>query len=265
MVDVKGFRSGPGPVEIGLGLICALEEECRYILDWGGWRGYRQVGRNPMFEMRRGSLRLRLVVSGMGGVRAVSALRELLDGFRPDQLICFGFAGALDGSLRVGELIWGKGVAKWEEGRRLSPWRELAPAPAGMVAPRHGGSAPCEGHLVSVDAPTPKAAVRGLVGPAEAPAVMEMETYDLSLALEPLGIPLGALRAVSDESALDAGAAVRRWLDDTLRFRPSMLMADLARHPLRIGLLARLFLRSRAAARSLDMGLRALLRGMGGE
>jgi len=93
------------------------------------------------------------------------------------------------------------------------------------------------------------------------PAVLEMETYGLSLALEALGIPLAALRCVSDERQLEAGPVVRRWVDDTLRLRASMLMEDLFRHPAKTGLLVKFFSRSRVASRSLAMGLRWALEG----
>lgn len=248
-----------------MGLICALKEECRYMLGWGGWTGPSHAGRSSLFERRTGPLRLRLLVCGMGGKRAVSGLRDLLEGFQPDGVICLGFAGALEGSLRVGDLVWGKEVAKWEDGRGLSPWRRLAPAPEGLVAEQDGRFGLREGYLVSVETLTLKAALRSFVTPALEPTVMEMETYSLSMALEPLGIPLGALRAVSDEAGFDAGKAVKGWMDDTLRLRPWMLVEDLARHPHRIGLLLRLFRRSRVAARSLEMGLRAVLSALKGE
>lgn len=265
MDDVKGFRPRPGSAKVNLGLICALQEECRHILHWGGWKSLRpHRGSTPSYGKEEGELRLRLVVSGMGGVRASTAVKELLEGFAPNWVICFGFAGALEESLRVGDLIWGKGVARWEEGRGLSPWRRLADAPSRLVPSRSDRFAFREGWLVSVDGLSSKKDVLGVAGPDSGPAVMEMETYSLSLALEPLGIPLGAIRAVSDESGLDAGAGVKRWMDDTLRLRPSMLIADLARHPLRINLVLKLSLRSRVASRSLALGLRAVLEAVKG-
>jgi len=246
--------------KVALGLVCAMKEECRCVLRWRGWRRVAYPPRGvPVFERERGNLTLRLVIAGMGGNRAVRALGPLLHEFRPERVVCFGFGGSLVESLRVGDLVWGKAVARWEEGRGLSPYRPLASAP--RAAWCHERPTLRQGYLVSVDGFVPKGAVARSLPPAWTPAVLEMETYGLSLALEALGIPLAVLRCVSDELELEAGPLVRRWVDDTLRLQASMLMEDLFRHPARTGLLVKLFRRSRLASRSLAMGLRWALEG----
>jgi adenosylhomocysteine nucleosidase len=240
-----------------LGLIAALLEECRFVLRWKGWA--RRSAENPtrLFEHR--GLGLRLVISGMGGRRAKIGLETLLDSFHPETVVCFGFGGALDPSLRVGDLIWGREALLWEEGRGVSGRIALATPPERSMSRILPGTRWVGGSLVSVERFVNKSMVRQDLDPGCPPAVLEMETHALGEALLQRGIPLMGLRAVSDEWDFDPGPVVRKWVDDDLRIRAWRVISDVLRHPTRFALLIRLFQRSRVAAASLAEGIRALL------
>jgi adenosylhomocysteine nucleosidase len=195
----------------------------------------------------------------MGGKRAGAGLEILLGGFDPEAVISFGFGGALDPTLAVGDLVWGKEVLLWEEGRGVSSRLALAGLPAAFLAEHGSPIRSREGFLVSVEGFVPKARVRGALDARFSPALVEMETYALATALRKKGIPLMGLRAVSDEWDFDPAPLVRRWVDADIRVRPWRVVSNVVRHPTCLTVLFGLFQRSRRAAVSLAEGIRALL------
>ncbi len=243
----------------GLGLICALRQECRCLLAHGGWR--RLPARLPEWEHeeRGAGGRTRLVISGMGGKRAEAGLELLLEGFDPEAVISFGFGGALDPALRVGDLIWGKEVFRWEEGKGVSGELKLTAPSEALLEKASPPAHWRDGFLVSVEGFVPKARVRGALDSQLSPALLEMETYALAAALKKRGLPLLGLRAVSDEWGLEAGRVVGRWMDETLRVRPGKMLLDLFFHPWRAMYLCELMERSWVAARALGRAIPVVL------
>jgi hypothetical protein len=195
----------------------------------------------------------------MGGARAAAGLEALLEGFHPEAVLSLGFGGALDASVGVGDLVWGRKVVGWCEEK--GPWGSLDLAHPLQPESWAGGSGPrtALGFLVSVERPVDKARVRAHLAGAMGPSVLEMETHALARALQGTGIPLMGLRAVSDEWDFDPAPVVRGWMDDDLRVRPWKVMGDVLRHPGRVALLHGLYRRSRMAAASLARGIGALL------
>jgi nucleoside phosphorylase len=110
-----------------------------------------------------------------------------------------------------------------------------------------------------VDALVEKARVRERLDSGRSLAVLEMETYALARALQDKGIPLMGLRAVSDEWDFDPAPVVRHWTDHNLQIRSQKVTRDVLRHPGRMALLWGLYRRSRVAAASLAVGVRAIL------
>jgi adenosylhomocysteine nucleosidase len=244
----------------GLGLTAALREECHFVLKWDGWRRREGEPGPPVYEREEGGTRIRLVVSGVGGTLATEGLKPLLHGFLPETVVSFGFGGALGPELGVADLIWGKRVFHWEgEETGLTPGRELEAPPPKLSEDARGGGPWREGVFVSVDTLVEKERVRKALDPRWTPAIVEMETYALSSALSRVAIPLVGLRAVSDELGLEIAPIISGWTDENHRVRGSRIIADLLRHPRRIGLLMGLFSRSRKASRSLATALRVVL------
>lgn len=243
-----------------LGLMAAMKEECRLVLKWDGWRRLETGSGLTMYEREEREVRVRLVISGIGGARAMASLQTLLNGFSPRVVVSFGYGGALDPQLHVGDLVWGRQVFHWEEGRGgLTPGPDLA-CPPREILERPPGEVPWRmGCLVTADRLVEKERVSRQLEPQFAPATLDMETYALSKAMEDLGIPMIGLRAVSDELRLEISPIVSGWTDEALQIRASRITGDLLRHPGRIVFMIRLFRRSRMASRSLTKALRLLL------
>jgi adenosylhomocysteine nucleosidase len=243
-----------------LGLIAALKEECRFILKSNGWKRLETEQKVAVYERGKRGYKVRLMISGIGGARAKAALQHLFLGFSPATVISLGYGGALDPELGVGELVWGMRVFHWEqEKERLSPGRDMASPPQEILERPPAGLLWRKGFLVSVDRFVEKKRVRTALDPELVPAAVDMETYALSRALEETGIPLLALKAISDELGLEIAPTISRWTDDDLQVQAHRIVRDLIHHPGNIAFFPRLYRRSLTASRSLAMGIRTLL------
>ena len=239
-----------------IGLIAALKEECRDVLAWKGWRTPNRKSGAPLYERSGKSAEIRLVVSGVGAMRAKKGLDRLLEGFDPERIVSFGFAGGIDPYLKPGDIVWSVRSFQWDDRTgALTDERTLRPPPDVVKTGTPQYTRYFEGAVISVDSLTPKERIREKTDAYLFPAIVDMETHALAAALENTGIPLISLRAVSDELGLEVGHPVGRWMDEELTVRPSRVFWDLLLHPSSIGVLLKLGRRARLASRSLAEAL----------
>jgi adenosylhomocysteine nucleosidase len=234
-----------------VGLVAALPQECRGVLSWPGWRKSKEGGEIRILELETEGRLLRLAISGMGRRRALKALDELLDGVSPSWVISFGFAGALDSSLRVGDVLRVARVLGWSGPGQLLEGPPLYEPP--------GVTWLETATMVSVPGFVSKGEVRRDLRGDLGPCLLDLES--LALAEEALarGVRLLGVRAVSDELGLDLGPQVARWVDEDLRVRTSRLLLSTLKRPGDLLLMSRLWARSRVASRALGRELARLL------
>ncbi len=194
---------------------------------------------------------LRLAIGGMGERRARFALGVLLESFEADGIVSFGFGGALDPDLKVGEVVVGKGILMWKGPGQVIlgddlhwPWETSGLKKASIIsAPR----------FVS------KLEVIGDLPLKSFPAVLDLETFGLARDAAGRGIPFFSIRAISDEFALDVGHRIGNLVDEQYRIRPSRMLLWLMSRPWEWILLWRLFRRARVASRAMGKVLYEVL------
>lgn len=160
-------------------------------------------------------------VIGIQAKRLAAALpREAIGG-----IILAGFAGALDPSLKVGDVV----VEGWTK------------EPLGFRC----GKIHTAGEIVAT--PEAKAALFGETGAL----AVDMEGEVVRRAVESLGAPFVHVRAISDSAGDAVDPAVLGFVDDVGCVRPMALTLGLLRRPSLVPKLSRLGANARLAGRSL--------------
>lgn len=135
---------------------------------------------------RLGSRKVLLIAGGMGVRCAARATEALIAEWSPDAIVITGVAGALSADLRRGDVLAASRVQT--ESGRLAPPILLPNTPTGTLL---------SVDRVLVTALEKEVALRAL-GALQEPAAVEMETAGAAAVAERLGVPWGAVRAISD-------------------------------------------------------------------
>ena len=205
-----------------------------------------------------------LAANGIGWSRAAAAV-DAASGFRPDAVISTGFCGALEGELRVGEIVVGTSVLKHEsqtgeEGRlkigmqdRILPHSTYPTAqsecPSGQG--KHPRLLTRFGVVCSLDHVAQTSEEKGRLRSSGACAV-EMEAAGVAERAQALGLPFHCVKAVTDL----AGETMANDFNSALRsdghFDTMLILRRSLRHPtVRLPELLRLRNRCVRAARAL--------------
>lgn len=193
------------------------------------------------FRQTTAARNVRIVHTGIGEKAAESALRDAIVEERPRAVISCGFAGALDGSLQVGDLVTDPGVS---EGRLL----ETLPASVRR------------GPILTVTSPVESSIAKLALHRSTGALAVDMETRAIASVCVDRQVPLIVLRVVSD--------AVRdpvpipfpiAWSMRHQRPRPIALCGWLLTHPAKIGGFMRFLRHTAFAARSLSTALEKVL------
>lgn len=168
---------------------------------------------------------VRLVLSGMGALRAESAARRLVDAGAA-ALLSWGTCGALDPVLHSGDVVLPGWVAT-EDGTRYATdgaWREHVQAVLPQVLKVVSGGALLSGDRTWA---TPADKARG----AAFGQAVDMESAALAQVAEQAGIALLVIRVVVDEATQSLPAAAVAGVDAIGRPRIGAFVAGLARRP----------------------------------
>jgi adenosylhomocysteine nucleosidase len=174
-----------------IAIIAAMEREVRPLIrDWKrrpmehGGRRYR------LFENGEAAL----VCGGIGAVAARRATEALIREVNPTRVISVGFAGALDASLQVGQVLEPRTVINAADGVRTEV-----------------GSG--EGILVS-SATVAGKEQKSRLGKAYGASAVDMEAAAVAQGARARGIEFGALKAISDAADCSLPAMERFVADD---------------------------------------------------
>ncbi len=136
-----------------------------------------------------------LVRSGMGGQRAQRALTEVVEQFSLERVFSIGYAGALDPSLQVGDLVFADKVmavkidAPENSGEKEKSY-DLAEVDG--VPDVHGGA------LLTVDRPAATPREKKALRKKFKAVAVDMETFALAEAAQSRNLPLISVRAITD-------------------------------------------------------------------
>ncbi len=177
-----------------------------------------------------------IVHTGVGPASAAASLAALLAAQRPRLLISTGFAGGLDPRLATGDLLI---ATNFSTPALVAKSRALL---AGDPHAFFGALTSQPQVAASVAEKSALAATTGALG-------VDMETASIAAACTRAGVPLLAVRAISDSAREPLPVPFAEWFDlAAQRPRPLALVRWLARHPAQIIPFAR-FVRGLTPAR----------------
>jgi adenosylhomocysteine nucleosidase len=231
------------------------------------WQAFRREFR-PHLSFAGGPCRARfcgpawlsvlVVETGIGPKRMASALEWVLGRprlgnvpYRPRVVLSAGYSGALQPSLRVGDVLLATEVADAEGNRWPATWPTTLPQEE-WRPPLHRGVLLSTPRLVA--APDEKRAL----GQTHGAAAVDMETATIARLCSQQGVPFGCVRVISDELE----TALSPQLVDLLgrrRVSPWRVLAALAQRPRLARELWRLAGHTRLASNQLAKALGELL------
>ena len=217
-----------------LAIVAALEREVRPLVTSWQVSEREHAGRSFRF-FENGEVVL--VCGGIGAAAARRAAEAVIAIFDPKMVCSAGFAGALDGSLRVGDIMRPRTVINAGDASQA-----LIP----------GG----EGVLVSFEAvasPEQKSKLRE----SFAAQAVDMEAAAVARSAEARGKEFSAVKAISDESEFEF-PAVERFVDPNGRFSELRFAGYTAIRPWLWARVIQLVRNSNRAAHALCMSLRTL-------
>jgi adenosylhomocysteine nucleosidase len=213
----------------------------------------------PTWEFSAGGVKGLAALTGMDPAPVRETARHWLAQARPDILLSLGFSGALTPELAPGTLVLGASVWQYDP-RRAHLGAAPAPAPPRplpelLAALTEGGCRAAAGSLVTtpfiIHKQSQGARLLALPHP-----VLDLESAILAGVAGSEGLPFLGLRAVTD----GAGEEVPEFIVQAGgHVGPGAALAWLARAPLRIRTLFRLWRVSRLAAANLARALAVLL------
>ena len=206
-----------------IGLIAAMPEEIRPLLRLAGKYRREKIDRFEAYRFTYGREKVLLIKSGMGLENATAAALALTRA-KPCIIVNFGFCGAVKEGPRVGDVMVAQrillnrdglfspqsGIVE-EEAKRLT--RSLADAFNGRDFRVHGGT------FITAPEIRSKAEMARLVPTWVPNPVLEMETAAVAKAASEKGVPLLAVRGVSDDAGEELGFSISELTDARMRIR----------------------------------------------
>jgi len=246
-----------------IGVVAAMPQEIAPLLRrFKGFRKDRAAGRN-LYRFEVKGVPVALMESGMGPRNAAAATGSLIELTAPDCLLNFGFAGGVRSGLAAGELVLAERVCYLEDGCLSEvPLPDtglsylVAEALAAAPFTLHRGT------FVTAGSITSKTALAGLLGAGARHPVLEMETAALLRVAAEAGIPVVAVRGVSDAADEELGFSLDEFCDDDLKISLARVLRSIAAKPWIIPQLMRLAGNSKLAGKNLALGVELALKAL---
>ena len=237
-----------------IALIAALPEEIKPFLARVWTSRKDRIAGFPLYRCRIGDRELILLQSGMGPRNAEAATRALLDTATPDLIINFGLAGAVAPGPEIADLVVAIRLLVRDRGTFSAQSGPDLPLVDEVIATV--GTSRCHpGTFITIAETMSKADLRGTLPVGTETPVLEMETAAIARVANERGIPLLALRAISDDSDDELGFTIAEFCDANLRIRPIKVLFTILKRPRIIPQLIRLARNSKLAAEALTAGI----------
>jgi adenosylhomocysteine nucleosidase len=217
-----------------LAIVAALEREVRPLVK--SWRVTEKEHNGRRFRFFEDD-ELVLVCGGMGAIAARRAAEAIIAIFDPRVVCSAGFAGALDGTLKVGDVVRPSTVINVGDGSKT-----VIEAGEGVLV-----------SFESVASPLQKARLRE----SFAAQAVDMEAAAVARSAEARGKGFTAIKAISDEIDFDF-PALERFVDGEGRFSEARFAFYAVIRPWLWLRVIRMGRNSNRAAHSLCMSLRTL-------
>jgi len=250
-----------------IGLVAAMPEEVKPLLARVGPVRRETSGGFNLYRFRCGEHAACLVESGMGTQHAAGATNALIEAAKPGLIISFGMAGAVTPGLGVGDVIIAQRLLLarerlFSEQQGLST--ELAETAIELLQRKlEGSSFPiCGGTCITVGAILAKGETARLLPAGVINPVLEMETAAVAKIAAREGIPLLAVRAISDDASEELGFNISDFTDRDMNIRVHRVLWSVTRRPWLVPQLLRLARNSRRAGVNLADAVVHLVEGL---
>lgn len=228
-----------------------MPEETGPLLKRAGTVTERKAGRFPIYTFRAGEAEVVLIRSGMGEKNATEATEALIASARPDIIISFGFGGAVLPGIETGDMIAGDVSLRFDAGAFSHP---LPLSPSSAIDREWK-----TGTIITAGKIMEKRGLASLLPPGTANPVLDMETFAVARVAAKYGIPLHAVRCISDASDEELGFGMDEFCDRDLNLNLWRVMWTVARKPWIIPQLVRLARNSKLAGERLAESIMIVL------
>jgi adenosylhomocysteine nucleosidase len=229
-------------------------------------KGYRKE-KAAGFNLYRFAVRgvpVALIESGMGPGHAAAATETLISAAAPRCILNFGFAGGVLPGLAVGDLVLAEGVFLLADGLLAA-----APEPDAMLSDRLFDAFAAarftlqRGTFITAAAVMNKQEVAASLPDGVRHPVLEMETAAVLRTAAAAGIPVVAVRGVSDAAEEELGFSLDEFCDAEFRISIPRVLRCIAGKPWIIAQLVRLSGNSKRAGRNLALCVEMALEALG--
>jgi len=215
------------PESYKVAMVAAVEREVKLLIH--GWQTTHREHDGRRFKFFEDDRRV-LVCGGIGAPAARRAAEAVIVLYRPEMVQSVGFAGALDVTLKAGDIF--------------TPGRVIDSADGSSIETGLG-----KGVLVSFNRIADREQKTRLAEAFAAQAV-DMEAAAVARAAQLRGVPFAAIKAISDESGFDL-PDMNRFIAEDGQFRTAGFLATAAVRPWLWPRVFRLARNSAAASRAL--------------
>lgn len=208
-------------------------------------------------------LKLVAAVTGLGCRRALEVLEALLEEKPISAILHIGFAGALDPTLRAGQVVQ-VGRLINTRGQILDLARHGLVVPKPLVPPDSAVQQenPSDLAMISVDylvaTPQAKRQLRQQTGAA----LVDMESFAVVRSAMERNIPIAVIRAVSDTAKTAVPSSATNWVNPDGSHNLPRILQHLALRPWLIPATLRLAQHARQAARNLALAVETVLQAL---
>lgn len=246
-----------------IGLIAAMPEEIKPLLARIETYSRETAGNFTMYRFRAGHRDACLVESGLGPEKAARATATLIAAAAPDLVINFGLGGAVAPGLRVGDVVIAQRLLFARE-RLFSEQLGLSPklAVTALDLLQRNLEAPfliCQGTCVTSGAILAKRETARLLPAGVVNPVLEMETAAVAKIAAREGVPLLAIRAISDDATEELEFNITDFTDRNMNIKVHRVLWSLTRRPWLVPQLMRLARNSKRAGGNLARVVESLL------
>ncbi len=247
-----------------IGLIAAMPEEIKPLLARVGPSSRETAGDFNLYRFRAGNRNVCLVESGLGPEKAARAAATLIANANPELVINFGLAGAVNSGLGVGDVVIAQRLLfarerLFSEQQGLS--QELAANAIELLQHNLANKSfkVCGGSCVTAGTIMAKQETARLLPANVVNPVLEMETAAVAKVATREGIPLLAVRAISDDATEELGFNISDFTDRNMNIRVHRVLWSLARRPWLVPQIVRLARNSKRAGENLAQVVEFLL------
>jgi adenosylhomocysteine nucleosidase len=245
-----------------IGLVVAMPEERRPIIQKLGSHRKEKAGPFSVYLFQQTKRSICLIESGMGTKNAFAATEELISFAKPRSIITAGLGGAVRPGLAVGDVVIAEQSLALREGVLSSSATldnsSFLPALAEAFQGRPFRIA--VGSTVTSDIIMHKKTVAQLLAGDVMNPVLDMETSAMAEAAAHSGIPLIALRSISDADDEELLFSLNELTDRDLNIRLHKVLLTIAKKPRILPQMLRLAKNVKLAANNLATVLEQLVR-----